>query len=347
MLILYHLLLNFFCLMKKLTFAFVMSLVVTSFGFLNAQVFIVEHVGGVFAPYSNMKAATDALQDDDILYIPPGRHVISTYTFSYNGYTRNGICIGKRVKVLGAGYTLGINSSILVGDLWFTSGSSNSIISGLKMEGGSNVYFDNTALCYISRCMANTFSIQNVAQNNTITECVANYTFSVDNSSSCLLSKSIAYSGNGQIYNTTLSNNVLPVNTFHNCNINNNILINRTDDVANNINVPNDNNSYSYNLWVGCNPIATGNCTLSHEIIGQFANNTFVNYSTGDLHLKATSPGVASGSDGTDRGIYGTSFPFKETRLPGTPYFSVKTISSETNAAGKLPVSIVVEAQDR
>jgi len=332
--------------MKKLTFAFVMSLVVTSLGFLNAQVFIVEHVGGIFAPYSNMKDATDALQDDDILYIPPGRHVINTYTFSYNG-NRNGICIGKRVKVLGAGYNLGINSSILVGDLWFTSGSSNSIVSGLKMESSSVIYFDHTSLCYISRCMANQFIVQNTAQNNTITESVANYCFSVDNSSSCIISKCIGLNNNAEIYNSTVSNNVMSINTFHNCTVNNNILINRTDDVANNINVPNDNNSYSYNLWVGCNPIATGNCTLSHEIIGQFANNTFVNYSTGDLHLKATSPGVASGSDGTDRGLYGTSFPFKESRLPGTPYFSVKTISSETNAAGKLPVSIVVEAQDR
>ncbi|MDR0506901.1 MAG: hypothetical protein LBH32_08835, partial [Dysgonamonadaceae bacterium] len=82
------------------------------------------------------------------------------------------------------------------------------------------------------------------------------------------------------------------------------------------------------------------------EIINQSYANTFVNGDSYDYHLQPTSAGKNAGTDGTDVGIYGTAFPFKESKLPSIPHFTVKNISTETNAEGKLPVYIKIEAQD-
>ena len=71
-----------------------------------------------------------------------------------------------------------------------------------------------------------------------------------------------------------------------------------------------------------------------------------------DLHvfhnnyrLKSTSLGHNAGTDGTDIGIYGGVFPWKDGSMPSNPHIISKTIPGTTDASGNLNVNIKVEAE--
>lgn len=64
-----------------------------------------------------------------------------------------------------------------------------------------------------------------------------------------------------------------------------------------------------------------------------------------DFNLQIQSPGINAGTDGTDIGIYGGAFPWKEGSIPINPHIQTKTISSTTDPSGNLPVNIKVMTQ--
>ena len=51
------------------------------------------------------------------------------------------------------------------------------------------------------------------------------------------------------------------------------------------------------------------------------------------------------GTDGTQIGIYGGVFPYKTNAVPTNPSITAKTIGSNTNSNGQLPVQVTVNAQ--
>lgn len=51
------------------------------------------------------------------------------------------------------------------------------------------------------------------------------------------------------------------------------------------------------------------------------------------------------GTDGTQVGIFGGTFPFKLHSVPTNPSITAKTIGTQTNATGELPVQVTVQAQ--
>lgn len=65
-----------------------------------------------------------------------------------------------------------------------------------------------------------------------------------------------------------------------------------------------------------------------------------------DFHLQANSSGKNAGSDGTDIGIYGGRFPWKDGGLPITPHIESKFVNGTTDTNGNLNVKIKVAAQD-
>jgi len=65
-----------------------------------------------------------------------------------------------------------------------------------------------------------------------------------------------------------------------------------------------------------------------------------------DYHLKADSPGKNAGKDGTDIGIYGGSYPWKEGSLPFNPHYQKIQVAPKTDNQGNLNVNIMVKAQD-
>ena len=108
-------------------------------------------------------------------------------------------------------------------------------------------------------------------------------------------------------------------------------------------------NTYYNNLFVssgpllGANAVASGNY-LGVEPDGIFVNQTGVtfNYSH-DYHLKQ--PEVWTGTDNTQIGIYGGTFPYKEGAIPSNPHFQEENIAP-TATGGQLNVQIKAAAQD-
>jgi hypothetical protein len=97
-------------------------------------------------------------------------------------------------------------------------------------------------------------------------------------------------------------------------------------------------------------PPTTG--TYSNCLFGVPYSEIFVNATGGqytidqsDLHLVPNSPGKNYGTDGTDIGIYGTAYPFKEGFVPYNPHISSRSVAPATDASGQLNISFKVVAQ--
>lgn len=90
-----------------------------------------------------------------------------------------------------------------------------------------------------------------------------------------------------------------------------------------------------------------------NNIVNQSQGSIFVNQNGNtfgydqDYHLQSSCPGKHAGHDGTDIGIYGGLFPWKDGSIPFNPHFDTITITPTTDQSGNLPVNIKVSAQDR
>ena len=66
-----------------------------------------------------------------------------------------------------------------------------------------------------------------------------------------------------------------------------------------------------------------------------------------NFNLPSNSPYKNAGADGTDIGIYGGAFPWKEGSVPFNPHYQTIKIDPKTDpATGNLKVEIKVKAQD-
>ena len=340
--------------MKKLIiWVFLLAcLAVTS---VNAQVFLIERGASSFT-YPNIKAAVDALQDGDKLYLPPG--IFSLEAYSWTGYNANEsypntLAVGKKVAIYGAGYNQGASSTILRnGSFRFIQGATGSSVTGVRFDGP--IYLDKASNVNMSRCLFTSYVyFTDFSTNDYVNECEFLQSINMSSQSSTVFTKCIFNTnyGNG-FHNSTLSNNLFMYQygfVFTNCSMINNIIVGNRNDTNTALTVSGTNNSFSYNLWIGTimqyNPL--NNNTFSNEITEVPFSATFEDFNSGNYHLKAASAGKNAANDGRDVGIYGTAFPFKESRLPSIPYFSVKAISPETDASGNLPVNLKIEAQER
>lgn len=338
--------------MKKVVILFVFALLALSSG-LKAQVFVVES-GSTTTTYATIKLAVNALVDGDKLYLPPGQFSLVGCTWTgYSGNENNGntLAIKKRVSIYGAGYNQGANSTIIVdGTFMITRDAAGTTLTGVRFEG--YLTLDNVSNTMITRCMTNNYlPVLGTGSNNYISECEIQ-NVSVDQNNGIILTKSLIKSTNTNCWNSTISNNIFFYinHNLYNCSLFNNVFVGNRSDVNSNLSVTYANNcSFSYNYWIGANPSspASYNNTFNNEKVNQNFSTTFVDFNNGDYHLKTGCVGINAGNDGKDVGVYGTAIPFKENRLPAIPYFAIKTISAETDASGKLPVNITVQAQDR
>ena len=76
-----------------------------------------------------------------------------------------------------------------------------------------------------------------------------------------------------------------------------------------------------------------------------FVNYTgWTNYYTDNFHL--VSPGTYTGTDGTQVGIYGGLYPYKEGAVPSNPHIRAKSIGLTPDVNGKLKVNFTIAAQN-
>jgi hypothetical protein len=65
-----------------------------------------------------------------------------------------------------------------------------------------------------------------------------------------------------------------------------------------------------------------------------------------NYHLKPTCPGVGAGTDGTDIGLYGTEYPYKEGGVPRNPHIQSQNIIYD-NINNILMIDVKTNSQDR
>lgn len=333
----------------------------------QAQVFVIERGSNTTLTFDNIKSAVDALQDNDKLYLPPGSYSLRGYNWEGYAGTENYsdlLMINKKVSIYGGGCMNGANSTILKdGTLAIGKDAAGSMITGIRFD----YYFqlDNVSNCIVSRCIMNSyFKLYGEGSNNIVTECefrgqvdsnARGYLNNSGNGLSCIFSKCLFgswYQLRGATVYNCIFKDIYSSNyntSFYNSTLRNNIYIVSSNVTNAVLTIYGTNNSFSNNLWVGGYPAANAedNNSFNNEIERETYANVFVNAVSGDYHLQSICKGKNAGNDGTDVGIYGTNLPFKEDRLPLTPNFSLISISPETDATGKLPVNIVVDAQDR
>lgn len=333
---------------------------------------VTVHHNGQPSFYSQVTDAVSNAQSGDTIYIPGGTYPIGDLE------------IRKELHIYGIGHNPDSSKAtaftILSGGLIIGTGSDNLEVIGIKLIpsgsgsfGGSIVIgeypeLDSTKVSgiKISRCFLTSISFDNPYglsdrfRDNIICENVV----SVIDGGGFAGNDGNIFSNNiiSTYINNVSAGNIISNNIFLN-NYPQNAIINIYQSVIqNNIvltpccyndNGYNQNNFISNNLFVNTsNNFVSPTNILQENIYSQDQLSIFINQSgssfdySHDYHLKLTSPGKNAGADGTDVGIYGGLYPWKEGSIPTNPHIQSKIISSNTDASGNLPVNIKVAAQD-
>ena len=321
----------------------------TSVLLVNAQQLItVQHLGTPTF-YTDIALAINGSLAGDTIYIPGGV------------YPGSNLTISKELHLIGVGhnpnYSTATDYSILNSNIYFYEGADHSSVTGLLING--SIFFNSSGLSFIhiSRCnLGNNFILMNATVfNSTVSECILNYIQAEFESYNNAFYNNIFLTGIFNFgANNLVANNVFvfngsyPINSILSSEIRNNIFlcVNNNIIIGNSLTVK--NNLVINSIICDLSWICSGN------INAQPLNSIFVNYpQTGagfsysdDYHLQATSPGKNAGTDGTDIGIYGGAFPWKDGSVPYNPHITVKNIASTTDSAGKLNIYVTVVAQD-
>jgi hypothetical protein len=347
--------------MKKLIL-FVLVLLLVSPVF--AQTLIAVQNGSTPKFYSILQDALTAAQNKDTLYIPGGSYSL----------TNRLITIDKELHLIGAGH---YQDSTIVGitqlnaTIQLETGANNSSFEGFYLNGsfscGTSSTDEDVDNINIARCKFGSISLSKSSTNWIIRE---NVITGVISGTSQGFSSSGSWAMNNLFSNNLCFNRILgfgPNNKFENnlfywssstgtsdyidgCIFRNNIFpytFFSYEDISGVSSCIFENNIF----YSSCCPIGIGN-SCNNNLYSQNSANTFVNQSgttfdyKQDYHLKSDSPGKNAGKDGTDIGIYGGTFPWKEGSVPSNPHFKSVKISPKTDNLGNLNVRINVAAQD-
>ncbi len=320
---------------------------------LKAQNLIAVTQNGVSHFYTSLDSAITNANVGDTLFLPGAVYSISNV-------------INKKLYIIGVGHNT--DSTYATG----VTHIGNNIYIGKNGSGGAligvhclqNIYASDTITNYtISRCCieSNIHSNGGVWASSTISENIAKG--SILSLFQSKVSNNITFQIGGQ-YNA-VDNNIIYTGVSGTNNIISNNIINAFGNVDPVQSIYTCWSQYYNNIFIGIVgltfPSSGGNnyCGMSNNL-GQdnFSNpaqtlqSTFANPPSSpfnyanDYHLKLGSVGVNAGTDGTDIGIYGGDFPWKDGSIPSNPHVQYQQINGTTNASGNLPVHIKVSAQD-
>ncbi len=335
--------------MKKRLILTIISLVF-SFIKVNAQAPIVRQNGSTIAFYNTIPAAVTAANNGDTIYIPGGSWNISGSLF-----------INKTLHIFGTGHNpdsaQASGVTLLTGNIILLQGCSNGSLWGLYTTGDLvyNLPSDTIVNYSIRRCrftqalLSNNFSLGLIAEN------VFNYTVSSQNGSASnnvfvnnIFGNCVYSWGQGNNFKNNLFLSPTPCGpgSITNCLFENNILL------ASGIMSTSVNSIFNNNLFVDNITFPSGTNIGSNNIVNQVQSSIMVNQSgatynySHNYHLQATCPGVNAGADGTNIGVYGGLFPWKDGSLPPNPHIQSKNISGTTDQNGNLQINIKVKAQN-
>ena len=298
--------------------------------------------------------------NDDNIYLPGGTFLVTNM-------------IGKRLNIYGAGFNE--DSSRATGitkmnPITFLAGSEYGSIEGIAF---------NTTSCIESSITFGLPSYLNPISNFTISNCFLSSGINFTSPCTNILIKNNYIGGyncnNGgaktsfgeKLSNSLISNNIITggfnVIDAANLQINNNIFFFAQDfyylPLANNSSYNNNitlsgtstvaNSNFNNNANVS--PNGSGNLIFNH--VYESFDSSFVNPgpnssgkyyydSHNNYHIRPSSLCKNSGTDGTDRGIYGGTYPWKDGSAPSNPHIYFKQIAPQSNNNGLLQVQFKV-----
>jgi hypothetical protein len=340
------------------------------------NVIVLEHAAGSSEVFQTLPDAYHQAQNGDIIYLPGG-------TFSLGSDTiKKGISIigaghhADSALVTGVTY---INSDITIG-----AGAHQFLLEGVYIAGNiwhaqASANFQRADNIMIRRC--NFASLK--SNGNNYTQGVNDSLFShnwqfVHNIIRGTLElgflKDFNFSGNfvnGQILSAyrggSMTNNIF---FFHS----------QSDAIMAQVRYVNfSNNVFRHDWTIATGPYACyappcgtwgntflnnifegGSVYLTADLYSQASGNLFnINFSSlfvshagggysynDNYHFVSGSAGTAAGTDGTDLGVYGSNYPYRDGAVPFNPHIYYKNISPASNAAGQLQIHVKVRAQD-
>ena len=325
---------------------FISTLMLLAFSFSSmAQNLITVQNGSKVQFYVSLDSAYVHSADGDTLYLPGG---------SYGSLT-----VDKRLHIIGVGHnpdSTKATARTIMSGLTLNNGAANGSVTGISFQG--NIFFNSGFNGYtISRCFIYG-NITNVAPvktdaNISITENIIEGELVLYRFSNSLISNNIFLSLVSISNNSIFKNNLLLyfngyyINQFNNSTIENNIGYIGVQSYSGCI--LNNNINFGVNGSSGSNQ-GSGNF-LGVGVLDSIFVNYDVNTMQGeniykaDFHLAPNSPYKNAGTDGTDIGIYGGTFPWKAGSIPYNPHIQKNSVSGTTDANGNLKVNITVEAQ--
>ncbi|MGD9929849.1 MAG: hypothetical protein AB7U05_07495 [Mangrovibacterium sp.] len=290
-----------------------------------------------------------------------------TIYLSGHGFNTSNISLDKKLLVYGAGHypdsTTVTGKTTLTGSINLSENADGFYIEGVDMTGGitttSNHAVDQITIKYCR--LQGELNIRGdrstPSLNLMLVNCAMKAAVRLTNAQNAGIFNSIFNADIVDTYGNLFQNNIFLLNNWSsttyrytlvgdNNTLENNIFIRTADrEVAGNNNTIKNNITPKTDPFWGNTPIATGNYTgVAIETI--FVNQTgnVFDY-THDYHLQA--PATYLGVDGTQVGIYGNAYPYKEGAVPSNPHFVTGTVAPQTDADGKLNIVIKVTAQDR
>ena len=332
------------------TFVFILSLLGWN---MTAQMgtIALHKIGEVqyFNTSTALVSAYEAAVNGDTLYIPGG-------SFTPPSIFR------KRLMILGVGHypdsTQATNATIFNTHINIGHEADGLHLEGVKIMG--QIGFESNAVSGIDNVIIRRCYMQNllaaggvVHNNNLFTENVI-----LDISDLSALQSSGFYNNIIQnrifnIYSNIFENNIF---LFHGTagyyTINNAISSVFNNNIFENFGVASGNaNAFSHNLigatspTYGSNPSLNNNYAIDPEAVYMGEINQIFEYND-NFHLQSAAL-LLLGNDGTQTGIYGGAYPYKEGAVPVTPHISSKIIGTTSNNQGKIEVNIKVHAQTR
>jgi hypothetical protein len=321
----------------------------------TAQQKVALHHSGTTTIFSGSNPLIDAYTAavaNDTIYLPGG-----TFAPPAN--------FDKKIAVFGAGHyeiaTLATGKTFINGNVILKENADNYYIEGIEIN-GNFTFSDNESVnqVIIKRCKIN--GSLNVAGNLSIPSTnfglfgsVVLGNIDLANAQNVLISNSIIQSRVLNSIGNAFNNNIMmdeyvnygseaPINGDNN-QVNNNIFIK-----VNYPNLINGNGNIAKNNLCALSTPSFGTLpTVSGNYLGISQTAIFINHSgstfkySEDYHLQNTSSYL--GIDGTQVGIYGGVFPYKEGAIPTNPHIETKTVAPQTNASGELNIQVLVKAQ--
>jgi len=318
---------------------------------LIAQNLIAVQNGGVPKFFTLLQEAVNNAQNGDTIFIPGG------------GF--DGVTINKKIHLIGVGHhpdSTNVTARTIIPYISLESGADNGSLTGIYFPSTINIVYgnintniniiQNISGYSISRCYISKIYDGAIAANFTFNENIIGF-LSI-NGSNISLNNNLIYNSLSVQYGLVKNNIFLFTNgNLYNCLVENNIFNSIFSYNSSSKSIFHNNVKYGVNgILSEYNIQGSGNFLDDVTLQSIFVNFDPTTMTSGegvykaDFHLLPNSPYKNAGRDGTDIGIYGGAFPWKDGSIPSNPHFQTIKIGPKTDTNGSLNVKIKVAAQD-